>query len=170
MWNHKDYGQNYSGLCIGYRSQKFENVYTIKVHPDQIPQKYQINGGFPLIDVKYDNDRNHCYEIFKEKYDDNNRLILGKNPSVGNIGYNLFHKTFKWHNEVESRGYYILKDFSKVYYSDEILDSITFGCNASPNEIQKIMNIVEKKYSNYASIKFYRATSDGKGGTIIENM
>ena len=171
MWNHEDYGQNYSGLCIGYKSQKFENVYTIKVHPNQIPQKYQINGGFPIIDVKYDNDRSHCYDIFKEKYDDNNQLVKGGNPSGKNIIYNLFHKTPKWSDEVESRGfYYTLDGLCKVCYSDEVLDSITFGCNANPDEIQKIMKIVEKNYLNHASIKFYKATPDEMGNVIIDSM
>lgn len=75
MWNHPDYCNNFSGICIGYLSEQVQqpdfDSYFIKVKgtvSTRTPYflKYNSDYYFVLKKVEYDNDRLHCYNPFKE--------------------------------------------------------------------------------------------------------
>ncbi|UTY23103.1 DUF2971 domain-containing protein [Treponema denticola] len=167
MWNHTDYCNNFSGICIGYLSEQVQQQnfgsYFIKVKgtvSTRTPYflKYNSDYYFVLKKVEYDNDRLHCYNPFKEQYDKNYMLNLNSESfNSQNIKYNLFHKTNNWKYENEYRGFYycIEDDDSKVYYDENIIESISFGSNASKPDINTIINCIKMNYNNFDKIKFY---------------
>ena len=166
MWNHKDYCNNFSGICIGYKAYKLDlefPYYCIEtLEKNREPFFIQRNGKylFPLNKIIYDNDQEHYYYPFVETYE--NDLIspvMGITTNNTNIMYNLTHKTRKWNYENEYRGFY--QDLQRtgnsiVKYPDSIIESITFGKKCSAEARKEIYNIM-KMYSNFDSIKFYEA-------------
>jgi hypothetical protein len=168
MWNHKDYGNDYFGICIGYRAFQLQYPkYCIKSEKQsntRIPKFLECAPNleaFILTQVEYDNDRKHAFNIFEEKYDGNDTNIESKNSK--NLEYNILHKTKQWGDEKEYRGFYFSKeknDNSQVKYPDEILESITFGYNVPQKEIDDITSIIRDNYSNFQNINFFIARKD----------
>lgn len=180
MWDSKDYCSNFSGICIAYKAYQLQypefDSYFIKIDKTKTEERYPYfcsynnDKYFVLKKVEYDNDRKHFYKPFEEKYDKNSYVIYDtKSENLKNLEYNFFHKTSLWAKEKEYRGFYTTAgnpdykiDDSKIFYTDDVLDSITFGFNVSQNQIDTIKDLIEKNYSNFENIKFYilRKTSN----------
>ncbi len=54
----------------------------------------------------------------------------------------------------------------KLYYCDDVLDSITFGFNASEKEIEDIKNIVKSSYMNASDVRFYKVVPNYQTKTL----
>jgi hypothetical protein len=166
MWNHKDYCNKFSGICIGYKAyrldEKFPYFYIETLESEREPFFQQHEGKYyiPLQKIKYDNDGKHYYYPFVENYEtDLIHPLMGNTRNNNNIMYNLLNKTRKWNYENEYRGFY--QDLKRngesiVRYPDRIIESITFGKKCSLDVRNEIYNIM-KSYSNFDSIKFYEA-------------
>lgn len=176
MWDSKDYCSDFSGICIGYKAYqlqypKFDSYFIQTIDNNENRKPYFVNYGskkfFVLKEIEYDNDRKHCYNPFEETYDKNFMLVVdAQNKNKDNTAYNLFHKTQRWCEESEFRGFYISfsNDNSKVIYPDEILESITFGYKVTENRIAKIKKIIKNNYSNSEKIKYYIASPNTNHG------
>lgn len=173
MWDSIDYCHDFTGICIAYEAYQLQapqfDSYFIKVDGNRSSNNsffIQHNSDlyFVLRKMQYDNDRQHCYCPFEESYDKKYMLIpSAKNKNKENTEYNLFHKTKKWSEENEYRGFYLYLsgiDNQKIPYKDETLESITFGYKVKSDEIDKIKNIIQMNYQNFKEIKFYRAEPD----------
>ena len=168
MWKHKDYCKKFSGICIGYKAYKLQNEFpnfyieTTFYNPERNPFHvfYEEKWYFLLKKMEYDNDREHFFKPFIEKYSDDYVFpSMEKTQNNLNIIYNFYHKTRKWNYEHEYRGFYENfknNDDSKVYYPDHILDSITFG-KRCPIEARKRIYEIMKTYSNFEEINFFEA-------------
>lgn len=167
MWKHKDYCKNFSGVCIEYKAVKLQDerpFYYIPINNHnpmrtiEIPAKVKL-PFFILKKIEYDNDRNHKYNMFEQNYSDDYVQQIQSPIQNEIIMYNLFHKTEKWNKEREYRGFYFNpsdNDDSRVYYPDEIVESITFGKNC-PSSARKQIYEIMKTYSNFNEIAFYEA-------------
>lgn len=181
LWTNPDYNSDFSGFCLGfkafqYRIEEGDTSYFIPTcnsfkSKRRKPCIYPYETCFVPQKVEYDNDRNHFYRVFGNEYgQDHLTLLHDENTEM--IKYNLFHKTAKWSEENEWRGYYV-EEFSentaapknqddcKVYFSEDILDSITFGCNIDKTKRSEILGILKKSFTNFKNIKLFVAFPSG---------
>ena len=149
------YASNYNGICIGYNISDSN----ISLNPKKV-EFSEINTydcfstnlkPIPFEEILYDNKGENPLPIFRTD-----------TIQVNNVLYNLTHKKECWANEHEYRAiihdtdYYdmpIGRFTTKVFYEDSILTEILFGYKTSPEQINSIVELVQKNYTN--QIKFY---------------
>lgn len=188
MWDAKDYCSSFSGICIAYKAYQLQypefDSYFIKIDKTKTEERYpyfcQYNNDkyFVLKKVEYDNDRKHFYKPFEEKYDKDSCVVYDtKSENLKNLEYNFFHKTPKWAKENEYRGFYTTVgnpdykiDDSKIFYTDDVLDSITLGFNISQNQIDTIKDLIKQNYSNFENIKFYILRKNSNENFVREEI
>ena len=165
------YADNYSGIAIGYKVLK------------EPGNKYSISLG---VKRKINNQRKFLLQQKEERFYENPDLRIVLFP----IDYdtskikpftplcsdpyemldNNFIKKRIWSFEKEYRSVIISPEHMmrelKIYYPDEVLSEVIFGYRTKENDIKRIKEIIEKKYSNSKDIKFYRVVPNRNRFTI----
>lgn len=172
MWTHKDYGNNYNGFCIGYKTYKLQADFEHYFIPVLLDTSKRNEFFFPYNNeiyacttkMKYNNDRKHFYNFFEQNYSKDYSIQEHKSDTKNaeNIIYNLFNKTDKWKEEQEWRAIYYdnEKNDSRVYYDSKIIDSITFGHNTTNEDCMAVINNIDNR-----NVKIYKTQINN--GTLI---
>lgn len=173
MWN--NYANSYKGMCIAYKTKDFSNeefcCYGLKVKPIKIEKwRYftEDDSGIylNLREVNYSDEPSRAYNCIASQH-----IFVGNyNDCIGEFVWDSLHrKSVDWEHEKEFRGIFCNNhsEFdNKLYYEDEVLDSITFGLYTDDAKINDIKKLVQKNYSNASDIKFFRITVDNSTKTL----
>ena len=155
------YADNYKGLAIGYKAEQEANHYFIT-----LGEKRKIN-----------HQRNFLLEQGKDSFYENPDLRIVLKPVIYDISKvrkfnplmtdpyemleNIYIKKPLWSFEKEYRSVVIAPEYRygdlKIYYPDEVLSEIIFGCRTPDEDIKQVANLINENYKNFDEIKFYKA-------------
>lgn len=164
------YADNYKGIAIGYKAGKNTNNYFIS-----LGQKRETNTQ-----------RNFLLNQGSERFYENPDLRIVVSPITYDISKlkkftplmtdplemieNVYIKKPLWSFEKEYRSVIISPwhryDDLKIYYPDEVLSEIIFGYRTPDEDIKKVIELIKNNYSNFNSIKYYRAVPNRNKFTI----
>ena len=169
------YADSYRGMCACYKAEEFvkdsKKYYGLKVKEKKFAEwryfnKTQDGVYLNVYDVEYSNERKEYNCIASD-----HMLASNMYDAIDEfIWKNLRVKDLCWQAEAECRGIFHGKepgDFcGRLYYEEEVLDSITFGYKTSEDEINLIKTIVCENYMNADKVKFFKAVPDYSTGTL----
>ena len=114
----------------------------------------------------YSDKPSRAYNCIASQHD----FVSASNDLIGEFVWDsLYKKSVDWEHEKEFRGIFCNNhsEFdNKLYYEDEVLDSITFGLYTDNSKIKDIKELVRKNYNNASDIKFFRITVDNSTKTL----
>ena len=178
LWG--NYADSYKGMCVAYKAKDFFNgdlsYYGLAVKGNKIEKSNcftEFNGKlyFRIQDVVYLDEKSDGYDCIGWEHDFNSSFYDFPDEFVNKF---LYKKKSNWSYEKECRGIFHKnsdKDTDcRLFYEDEVLDSITFGYNVNEVDINKIKTIVKEKYKNADKIKFYKIVPDYSKRQLIKEL
>lgn len=170
-----NYANSYNGMCIAYKAMDFSNNFEVYYGLNVKKMKFEHfryffesakKYYFRIQDVKYSDSPVCTYNCMEHIFSSE------INDLPGEFIWQAFHCKQKiWEYEEECRGIFtdnnLIEFDNKLYYEDEVLDSITFGYNASENAIDNVMKIVRAYYNNSHKIRFYKIIIDNFDKKLI---
>lgn len=166
------YADSYKGMCLCYKAEYFYDdyigsYYGLKIHDVKFKRGIYFSNVcddtyLNIYDVNYSDKLGLAYDCIANKhmfsydcYDAIDEIIRDS----------LFKKSLDWKHEEECRGIFCENKRgndinNRLYYCDEVLDSISFGFNTSENDITSIKDIVRSNFKNADNIKFFKVVPD----------
>ncbi len=146
MWSH--YGAQHTGICIGIKVEKYENVDCLHCNPSQDFFKTCTifkDGYIPVHDVVYRDERLPRYRYHYDHPDELNKFLLTKSTNwqyeqevraCGRADYGVTYKTQK----------------KTVELCEKQIAEIIFGARVDVEDIEKIKRILR----NQSQIKYFK--------------
>lgn len=180
------YSDVYKGLCIGYSVESDnDQLSLITLFPEKpnplfrpVVKSHSTEKfcSLSIKEIEYVNTGLYSYNWINQKFYSDNVLLLNGNESLEDkkeiARRVIYTKNNFWKVQNEYRVMYNHdeRDYSKIYYSDNVLKNITFGYRMTKENRKEIYELIEKNYSNFKNIDFNVIEPNFKTGKLKLNV